>query len=631
MARAWIFQANPDRFDIDGALAVLDRIRWRVPQHAGAVRVGDSGLVWRSGREAGIVAVASVETPPQETSPHPDELPFDRSEVSDVTTHVTLRVMPCAFVPKAVVASLPQLADHQIITAPMGTVFPLDEKQWSAVRDHVPEPPPIQTSALPSWPAPLSWQQRVSVVSVIMADDAAYQQVLAEILGYVDATQPARQEFVDWLTPRYGGSRNRAASVANFLAKMGLLYLDAARVGLSPEGARWLQERDAAFLLALFHARLRYVGELLAALDRPRSLEELRQYANDAYALNWRRRGQITRRRQFLAGLGAVEVDESGRLVRTPFGEAVLGRLTLAPAQTHTASVEAPPPTTPPAPVRASDRESGEAPLKGGSAVDLIEHLRSTAHDSANPAAFERAARDAFAFLGFDAVWHGGAGRTDVLLTAPLGSRDQYRVVVDTKSTAGEAVSDQQIDWVTIDEHKTLYEADHACIVAPAFRGARLAERARANRAVALLDVTTLSELLQQHEVAPLDLAAYRVLFEPALGADEVFERGEVLRRELLLAAEIVRQVTDLEGNEGIVTPGDLYWNLDAFADQFAGQRAERQEIEEFAAALARSPLALLRAVDGGFTSLGARAIQYRRLRLLAELIETGRPETVTE
>jgi hypothetical protein len=53
------------------------------------------------------------------------------------------------------------------------------------------------------------------------------------------------------------------------------------------------------------------------------------------------------------------------------------------------------------------------------------------------PDAFEKAARDAFEFLGFDAVWQGGAGRTDVLLTAALGADDQYRVVVDTKSTAG--------------------------------------------------------------------------------------------------------------------------------------------------------------------------------------------------
>jgi hypothetical protein len=161
-------------------------------------------------------------------------------------------------------------------------------------------------------------------------------------------------------------------------------------------------------------------------------------------------------------------------------------------------------------------------------AAELAEQLLRAAHDSANPTAFEHAARDAFAFLGFDAVWHGGAGRTDVLLTAPLGSQEQYRVVVDTKSTSNEAVQDQQIDWVTIDEHQDRYEADHACIVAPAFRGGRLVERARSTRSVALLDVGTLSDILRQHEVAPLDLASYRALFDPAQGSDEVIDQGEV-------------------------------------------------------------------------------------------------------
>jgi 5-methylcytosine-specific restriction enzyme B len=65
MSRAWFFQANPKLYDIDGALAGLDHIWWRVPQYASQLRVGDVALIWRSGADAGVVRVGRVTTEPQ--------------------------------------------------------------------------------------------------------------------------------------------------------------------------------------------------------------------------------------------------------------------------------------------------------------------------------------------------------------------------------------------------------------------------------------------------------------------------------------------------------------------------------------------------------------------------------------
>jgi hypothetical protein len=632
VVRAWIFQANPDRFDLEGALAALDTIRWRVPQRASEIVPGDPVVIWRSGRDAGIVGLGRVIEPPREATSNASEQPYDRESEGGLTTRATLRVKPCPFIGKAEVAAIPELADHQIVTAPMGTVFPLGDEEWRALRHQLPEPPEAETPQASTWPAAFSWEQRTKSINPLPGGIDAYQDVLVDIAAHIDATQPAREELKDWLASRYQVSERRAALVAGFLGRAGLLRLDSARVALTPDGERWLHERDPAFLLALIHGRVRYVGEMLAHLDTPRTTEQLLNHANEAYGMRWTSRGQITRRRQVLGGLGAIDLDDEGRLTRTPFGEEALQRLDLAPPQQHrhtpspdTLAERSPPKrsTAPPHLIRQPRAEEGAL-----TAGDLAARLLLTAHDSTNPTAFEHAARDAFAFLGFDAVWHGGAGRTDVLLTAPLGTRGQYRVVVDTKSTAHEAVNDQQIDWVTIDEHQDRYEADHACILAPAFRGGRVIERSRSTRSVALLDVAALSDVLRQHEVAPLDLHAYRALFVPEQGPDEVIDQGEALRRELVLAAEIVRQVASLEGDEGVVTGADLYWNLDAFAEQFEGQRAEREEIERVAEALARSPLSLLRKVNDGYTSLGSISIQTRRLRLLADLVGQGVPET---
>ena len=68
MARAWIFQANPSIYDIDGALAEVSEIWWRVPQYTGEVHVGDAIVLWRSGAQAGIVGVGRVVVEPQLTA-----------------------------------------------------------------------------------------------------------------------------------------------------------------------------------------------------------------------------------------------------------------------------------------------------------------------------------------------------------------------------------------------------------------------------------------------------------------------------------------------------------------------------------------------------------------------------------
>jgi hypothetical protein len=58
--RTWIFQANPELFDIDGAVANLTELNWLVNQHRDAIRGDDQIFLWRSGPSAGIVAVATV-------------------------------------------------------------------------------------------------------------------------------------------------------------------------------------------------------------------------------------------------------------------------------------------------------------------------------------------------------------------------------------------------------------------------------------------------------------------------------------------------------------------------------------------------------------------------------------------
>jgi hypothetical protein len=63
--KCWIFQANPKMFDIDSALREFESISWSVSQHAPEIKKGDKVYIWRSGKDAGVVAEATILTNPE--------------------------------------------------------------------------------------------------------------------------------------------------------------------------------------------------------------------------------------------------------------------------------------------------------------------------------------------------------------------------------------------------------------------------------------------------------------------------------------------------------------------------------------------------------------------------------------
>lgn len=61
---SWIFQANPDNFDIDEAISELKEITWKVNRYKDRVHAGDIVYLWKSGENAGIVAVGKILSEP---------------------------------------------------------------------------------------------------------------------------------------------------------------------------------------------------------------------------------------------------------------------------------------------------------------------------------------------------------------------------------------------------------------------------------------------------------------------------------------------------------------------------------------------------------------------------------------
>jgi hypothetical protein len=102
----WIFQCNPDKFDIDGYLEQCDSsVMWLVRQHVKEIAVGDTVFLWRSEGDGkipgGIIAELQVVEPVRVQLDDPESLPFWKGEAgaaigAEMTSRVRLRIVRLA-------------------------------------------------------------------------------------------------------------------------------------------------------------------------------------------------------------------------------------------------------------------------------------------------------------------------------------------------------------------------------------------------------------------------------------------------------------------------------------------------------------------------------------------------------
>ena len=98
--KTWIFQGNPEVFDIDSYLAAsAGLITWRVARYAEHIEPGDTVYIWRSQGDqpqmAGIVAEGTVAEPPRVQLDDPISADFwkeapEQDELMRVTTPLRL-------------------------------------------------------------------------------------------------------------------------------------------------------------------------------------------------------------------------------------------------------------------------------------------------------------------------------------------------------------------------------------------------------------------------------------------------------------------------------------------------------------------------------------------------------------
>lgn len=142
---AWVFQGNPEKFDIDDYVARYpELVYWRTPRHVNEIALGDRAFLWRSGPAAGAIAIGTVVEGPTRASDvrHPDALGddlwrADKPDSAEAKTGVHLDEVRLSdedgYVRRSVAKADPDLGKATIITMPNGTVFPLDLSQAVAL------------------------------------------------------------------------------------------------------------------------------------------------------------------------------------------------------------------------------------------------------------------------------------------------------------------------------------------------------------------------------------------------------------------------------------------------------------------------------------------------------------------
>lgn len=611
-ARAWFFQANPKLYDIDAALGVLDRLWWRVPQYTSEIHVGDVVVIWRSGVNAGIVGVGRVVGEPQLRDADVTEQPFYLTpDVAGQVTRARLQVRSVPFIAKEQVRAIPQLRQHQILVAPMGTVFPLSENEWSALEGAVPAAPDVADSEASALPPSFAWAQRNKGVLPMPGGYNGYLIALRRVCDAVTEERPTPVELAALLETVLEVKPTAARLRESFLRKVGLIEAVSGICRLGVWTQRWLTSGDDRIVIAQLHGRCRFIGELLHAARGPLGNEALLRVANDQYGMGWDTQTQIVNRRGWLQSAGMLTAVGDGTVQTSAAGQRLLAELALYdPAMGPVAA--------PVIEVRASAPAAIVPSTPESDVVDaVVAAILGSATDSAHPAVFEQAVRDAFDFLGFHAEWLGGPGRTDVLLQATLGKDESYRVVVDCKTSGSGAVGDQQVDWVTLTDHKRKHDADHIALVAPNPSGGRLFDRA-VKHLVSVISADQLAGLCRQHARAPLGLDDYRALFTRggALGTEGIDERAEDVQRMIGLAAALCEVVRERSTVFGRLSARDLRLIL---ANEQVAEGTTEDELQSLLDTLASPLLGVLDGsrVDGYRVTMSPEVAQ-RRIEAIA-------------
>lgn len=126
----WIFQANPKYYNLEKSIKKLKNMTWFVKQHTQSIKKNDKAFLWESGKEAGILAVATIVSDPCLIEEDPAMSEYFRASIfGGIKLRCRLRIeyVLSTKIKKEFLINHPELKNVSILRAPIGTNFKVSE------------------------------------------------------------------------------------------------------------------------------------------------------------------------------------------------------------------------------------------------------------------------------------------------------------------------------------------------------------------------------------------------------------------------------------------------------------------------------------------------------------------------
>jgi len=156
-ANVWIFQCNPNLFNLVGFLQSSNtskEISWRVTRFDEKIHIGDKVYLWQAGDDAGIYAVATVLSEPDIIEPKQDDMDFvlsqDLLEKNIVRVNLKIDEILDPYLNKETILNSDILRNLSVIKNPQGTNFEVTPEQEREIELLI-NPPPIDPKLIDLW------------------------------------------------------------------------------------------------------------------------------------------------------------------------------------------------------------------------------------------------------------------------------------------------------------------------------------------------------------------------------------------------------------------------------------------------------------------------------------------------
>ncbi|GAA0408256.1 hypothetical protein GCM10009530_70760 [Microbispora corallina] len=299
------------------------------------------------------------------------------------------------------------------------------------------------------------------------------------------------------------------------LVAAGLIYRSRMNHWGATEGARqWLESNEPIDLVALVHASVWFVGEILRELaDTAKSAGELAKISS-LYNRDPLSPQAVSMRLRFLLDADMVEKVSSKDFRLTPAGR---GMIEILPIQDRAelAIIQADEGTN----------QANAAATGPTRAVELADLLVRYSRDGSKHKQVEQLVCEALRSLGFEVQPIGGPGKTDALIrsTAPA----LPPIAIEVKTASAGPVPPAELRSVKLERHREQVGAVATVAIGPEFHTDTHAEASK-DRGFALMHTETLSRLLLLHERYPFSTEEIRKFLDPALTADQRHEAVEI-------------------------------------------------------------------------------------------------------